>query len=230
MAEVAGKVAWVVGGSGLTGSLLLRSLLATPVYARVLAISRRPLPFEHPRLANRILRFEQLETELRGQRCDDAFCCLGTTRRAAGSSAGYHEVDHDLTLRFARCAQQAGARQLLVVSSISADARSRNPYLRTKGETETALERLQFPALHIMQPGLLLGARREIRYGEQAAALLFAIINPLLLGRWQDWRAIAAADVAAAMCAAALQGRLGVHRHRYGSMRRLLPSRSTGRM
>src|SRR6185369_10046621 len=40
---------------------------------------------------------------------------------------------------------------------------SRNFYLRVKGETELALIALRFRSLHLMQPSLLLGARREWR-------------------------------------------------------------------
>ena len=77
----------------------------------MLAVSRRPLGREHPRLANRILPFEQLESQLTGATCHDAFCCLGTTLRQAGSEAAFRAVDHDQVLRFARTARQAGAER-----------------------------------------------------------------------------------------------------------------------
>jgi hypothetical protein len=65
-------------------------LLAAPEYARVQAISRRPLPLEHARLANRVLRFDApLEGQLKNLAVQDAFCCLGTTLRAAGSQAAF---------------------------------------------------------------------------------------------------------------------------------------------
>ena len=60
------KIALLAGASGLVGSLLLDELLATPEYSRVYALSRRPLHREHPRLANRVVRFEQLAVELKG--------------------------------------------------------------------------------------------------------------------------------------------------------------------
>jgi uncharacterized protein YbjT (DUF2867 family) len=58
MAESPGRTALVAGGSGLVGGQLLPLLLQSPQYTRVHALSRRPLPFDHPRLANRVVRFE----------------------------------------------------------------------------------------------------------------------------------------------------------------------------
>lgn len=215
MPEQNAKVALVAGGSGLVGSRLLRVLASEPDYGRVLAISRRPLSFDHPRIANRVTRFDTLEQDLRAIRCDDAYCCLGSTRRAAGSEAAFRAVDHDLVLAFARLARAAGAQRFIVVSSVGADPASRNFYLRVKGETEDALAALQFPALHIMQPSLLLGSRREWRPAESAARLVMPLVNPLLVGRLAAWRAVDAGQVATAMLVAVRRGRRGVIR--YGS-------------
>ena len=89
----------VAGASGMVGAELVRELVASGDYRRVIALSRRPLPIESPRLVNRILRFENLESDLRGLACDDAYCCLGTTLRQAGSQQSFSAVDHDLERR-----------------------------------------------------------------------------------------------------------------------------------
>jgi uncharacterized protein YbjT (DUF2867 family) len=213
MSEQNAKVALVAGGSGLVGSRLLRVLASEPDYGRVLALSRRPLSFDHPRIANRVTRFDTLEQDLRAIRCDDAYCCLGSTRRAAGSDAAFRAVDHHLVLAFARLARTAGAQRFTVVSSVGADPAARNFYLRVKGETEDALAALQFPALHIMQPSLLLGSRREWRPAELAARLVMPLVNPLLFGRLAAWRAVDAGQVATAMLVAVRRGRHGVIRY-----------------
>jgi uncharacterized protein YbjT (DUF2867 family) len=227
MQEVTGRIAMIVGASGLVGSQLLRVLLANTAYTRVVAVSRRPLSVSHPRLANRVLRFENMEQDLQGSSCHDAFCCLGTTLRQAGSIAAFRAVDHDLVLRFARLVRQSGTRQFLGVSSIGANPQSKNQYLRTKGETEEALVALKFPSLHLMQPGLLLGERRERRVAELMGAVVMTLLNPLLLGNAQRWRAIPAHTVAEAMNAAAMAGRNGVQRYSFSALRRLAPPRST---
>ncbi|MFO1400917.1 MAG: NAD-dependent epimerase/dehydratase family protein [Steroidobacteraceae bacterium] len=213
MPETGGRIALVAGGGGLVGSRLLRVLGDAPEYGRVLALSRRPLSFEHPRVANRVTRFDALEQELRGLKCDDAYCCLGTTLRAAGSEAAFRAVDHDLVMAFARLALQAGAQRLVLVSSAGADPASRFLYLRVKGDTERDLEALRFPALDLMQPSLLRGARREFRLAEALAGLAAPLVNPLLVGRLARWRAVDAGELAQAMLAAMRRGLRGVRRY-----------------
>lgn len=221
------RIALVAGANGMVGLALVRVLVDSGDYTRVIALSRRPLSIESPRLVNRILRFASLEIEMKGLVCHDAYCCLGTTRREAGSQQAFGAVDHDLVLSFARGAQAAGAQTLVVVSSVGAERASRNFYLRIKGETEAALEALRFRALHLLQPGLLLGARKQRRLIETLARWTLPLFNPLLLGKYTRYRAIDARVVAAAMRAAARRGRAGVQRYTYASMQSLA---STGRL
>ena len=216
-----GLVALVAGASGMLGAELVRVLATSGDYRRVIAMTRRPLSFEAPRLVNRILRFDNLENDLRGLVCDDAYCCLGTTLRQAGSPQAFHAVDHDLVLRFARFAQSAGAKTLVVVSAVGAAPEAPNFYLKIKGDTELALEALQLRSLHLMQPSLLLGPRAQWRTAEALGRVFMPLVNPLLLGSYERWRAIQARTVAAAMHAAARSGRLGVHRHTWRSLQTL---------
>src|ERR1700693_4545466 len=191
MAESAGRIALVAGGSGLVGSKLLPLLLQSAQYTRVHALSRRPLPFDHPRLANRVVRFEaSLQAQLKGLQCQDAFCCLGTTIRDAGSQAAFRAIDLELVQEFARLALNCGAERLVVVSALGANPASKNFYLRVKGEMEKALEAQRFRSLDILQPSLLLGARRELRPLELGAQLAMWMVNPLLVGSCVRHRAI----------------------------------------
>jgi uncharacterized protein YbjT (DUF2867 family) len=222
MDEAGGRVALLAGGSGLVGGALLSLLLSAPEYARVHALSRRPLPLEHARLANRVVRFDApLEPQLKGLKCQDAFCCLGTTLRAAGSAAAFRAVDHNLVVAYARAARALGAERFVLVSSVGADPDARNLYLSVKGDAELAVEALRFNSLQILQPSLLLGMRRESRPLELIAQPLLLLLAPLMLGPWSRYRPISAAIVAAAMLAAARSGRKGVTRYTYSALRRL---------
>ena len=205
------RVALLAGGSGLVGNELLRLLLRTPDYSRIYAVSRRPLPFDSPRLANRIVPLEETRARLNGVHCDDAFCCIGSTRSSAGSAAEREKVDLDLVVSFARAAQGFGATRMIVITSAGANSQSRNPYLRVKGRLEEALRELRFSSLEIMQPGLLLGARAQPRLLELAGSVVMPLLNPLLFGPYAQWRAIGASNLAAAMLAAARSQRRGVY-------------------
>ncbi|HXI67229.1 MAG TPA: NAD(P)H-binding protein [Steroidobacteraceae bacterium] len=221
MAEGDGSVALMAGASGLTGGLTLDGLLAAPDISRVIAVTRRPLGREHPRLANRIVQFERLESQLKGSVADVALCCLGTTLRKAGSQPRFRAVDVDAVLTFARAAKAANARRFVVMSSVGADPRARNFYLRTKGDMEEELEGVGFESLDILQPSMLLAWRAEMRPLELVASALMPLIAPLLRGKYLPYRAIGARTVAAAMLGATRSGRRGVQRYTYEGIQAL---------
>jgi uncharacterized protein YbjT (DUF2867 family) len=216
------RTAWIAGANGLTGRALVEVLLGAPDHGRIVAITRRPLGRDHGRLANRIVPlFGELGARLASQRCDDAFCCLGTTIARAGSEAAFRAVDLDEVLRFATVARDAGAARLVVMSAVGADPASKNFYRRVKGEMEAAISQLKIPAIDILQPGLLLGgSRAEARPAEAVARLAMPLLNPLLRGSLADYRGIAAGTVAKAMLGIARSGRKGVTRYRYPALAR----------
>jgi uncharacterized protein YbjT (DUF2867 family) len=221
MAENEPKVALLAGASGLVGGYVLDSLLDAPDFARVFAISRRPLGREHPRLANRILQFDKLETQLKGTQCHVAFCCLGTTLKRAGSEKAFRQVDCDFVLSFARAARAAGAQRFVIVTSAGASTTSKHFYLRVKGEVEQALEGMGFPSLDILQPGPILGFRKELRPLELLTIAVMPLVNPFLSGARLSYRGIGARKLAAAVIGASRSGRRGVYRYTWQALQQL---------
>ena len=202
----------IAGATGLTGEHLLDRLLSEPTVARVLAPTRRPLA-THPHLENPVGELQTLLPQLSGQ-VDTAFCCLGSTIKQAGSQEAFRVVDHDLVLAFARRARELGARHLVVISALGANANSSVFYNRVKGETEEALKAMDWPQLTIARPSLLLGTRHEFRLGERLAA-------PLL--RWLPgkYRGIEACALARALWRLALEEEDGVRVIESSDLRRL---------
>lgn len=225
MAETATRVALLAGASGLVGGYLLDALLESGDFNRVFAVTRRPLGREHPRLANRIVQFDKLESQLRGQTCDVAFCCLGTPLDESGSERALRQVDLDYVLAFARAARAAQAQRFVVVTCAGADPGSRHLRLRVKGEAERELEALSFPSLDLIQPGPLLGWRKQAEVRQLAATLLMPLVNPFLTGARLPHRGIPARTVAAAMLGAARSGRRGVYRYTYAGLNALALSK-----
>jgi uncharacterized protein YbjT (DUF2867 family) len=203
-------VALLAGASGLTGAALLRLLLRSQDFTRVLALSRRPLPVEHPRLANRILRFEELERSLKAQRCTDAFCALGAAGGPRASEEQLRAVDLQLVVAFAQAALAAGATRLVVISATGADRRSAQPFQRVKGEMEAALRALSFPCLEVLQPGVVYGPRRNEALVTTLRHGLLAVASPLLRRSNLSLAAISSEELAAAMIGVARSERRGV--------------------
>ena len=215
------KIALVAGASGMVGGYLLQALSEAPEYSRVFALTRRPLGREAPKVANRIVIFERMAEQLKGMSAHEAFCCIGTTRGAAGSDEAFREADVDAVLLFAQAARAAGVNRFVVVSSVGANATSKKLYLRTKGEMEEAVAMVGFASLDILQPSLLLGARKETRPLELVGRALAPLINPMLTGSRESLRAIPAETVARGMIGAARRGGRGVYRYTYAAIRQL---------
>src|SRR5882724_10182847 len=164
--------ALLLGGSGLVGGFCLRAFLEYPARGRIVSLGRRELTVPaHPKLAQKIVSFENLSIEDFAN-IDDLFCALGTTIGKAGSQAAFRQVDFEYPLAAAKLALQAGTKRFVLVSSVGADARSKNFYLRTKGELEQAVSALGFQSVHIFRPSLLLGKREEFRVGERVATVI----------------------------------------------------------
>ena len=195
------KRALILGASGLIGGQLLPLLLQREDYHRVIVISRRALPVTHARLDNPVTDFAALAEIMEQHPAEDIYCCLGTTRKQAGSRRRFEQVDFDYPLLAARTGRHLAAQHFLLVSSIGANTASPSFYLRTKGKVERAISALNYPHLSIFRPSLLSGRRQQTRIGETIAEKCLAALGPLA----GPHRPIAAGTVARAMAAATQQ-------------------------
>lgn len=186
----------ITGATGLVGGHLLRMLLNEPRIHSIAAPTRRPLA-DMPGVYN---PHDPQLTDALAQVTDPVdivFCCLGSTRREAGSKEAFVHADYTLVVDTALTGRRLGAQHMLVVSSMGANARSPFFYNRVKGEMEEALIAQDWPRLTIARPSMLLGDRAKHRMNET----LFAPLFRLLPG---NWKSIEARDVARAMLAEAL--------------------------
>ncbi|MBX5493923.1 MAG: NAD(P)H-binding protein [Bryobacteraceae bacterium] len=213
------KTALIAGATGLVGGMVLARLLESPDYAKVVALVRRPIPVNHPHVEQRIGDLEHLPEF--DESIDDVFCALGSTIKKAGSRQAFRKVDFDLVMNVAMRGICGGASQFLVVTSVGADIRSPNFYLRTKGEVEEALQRLPYRSIHIFRPSFLIGPRPERRIGEIIAGSLAVPLQALLVGALRKYRPVSAAAVANAMVAAARRASPGAHVYEYDQIHSL---------
>jgi uncharacterized protein YbjT (DUF2867 family) len=186
--------ALLAGATGLIGRELAAQWQGP---GRLHLFVRRPVAHLAPHQTQHVVDFTELPPLPTAQ---EAYCCLGTTIKAAGSQAAFRAVDFDAVLAFARAARAAGVKRFGVVSALGADAGSRNFYNRVKGEMEAALAGVGFPLLVIARPSLLVGDRAALgqpaRGGE---ALAIALTRPVAGLIPKAWRPIEAARVARAL-------------------------------
>jgi len=201
------KTALVIGATGLVGSQLLIQLLADARVGQVIAFGRRKTGTVHPKLEERIVDFEAVESWSPAVKGDVAFSSLGTTLKQAGGQAAQRKVDHDYQLAFARAAAGNGVPCYVLVSSASANRESRVFYSRLKGELDAEVQQLGFERVRIMRPSLLGGERKEARTGEKLGSVLLRGLNAVGVAR--KYREISGAVVARAMINAAFDPEKG---------------------
>jgi uncharacterized protein YbjT (DUF2867 family) len=204
------RVALLAGATGLVGRELLSLLLRSPQYSRVHALVRRSVSGieSHAKLQWHTVSFNQLPVL---PKADDVYIALGTTIKVAGSQAAFQLIDLDYVVATARAAHASGARRLAVVSALGADPTSRVFYNRIKGEMESAVTHLDYAAVTIARPALLLGDRAALgQPGRTAEALALRLVGPLMGWVPRGVRPIAARDVAAALIDTTLAGHPGV--------------------
>lgn len=185
----------------------------------VVSLARRPSGLVHPRLTEWLPAQGDLLSGLRPEPVDAVICCLGTTiRNVGGDQVKFIHVDKDLVLGLGRWAKEQGVPVCCVVSAIGADAHSRVFYNRVKGEMEEGLKALGLPALHIFQPSILTGPRKEKRLGERIGIAVATVVAPLLPDRYKPMPHDA---LAKALLTAACSKEGGAHVHQYSAIRRL---------
>lgn len=205
------KTAIIIGSTGLTGSHLLRKLLSSNIYDKVISFVRKGSKISHPKLVQHVVDFDKPESYQDLLEGNDMFCCLGTTIKKAGSQEAFEKVDLLYPLQFAKAAAIKGVRQFSIISSIGANPQSSNFYLRTKGKCEESLRTLSFQSVSIFRPSLLLGNRKEVRMGEIFGKYIMKFFSIFLIGKLKKYRPIKAKEVTDAMFNIAQQNTIGFH-------------------
>lgn len=217
------RTATLIGATGLIGGHLYRLLQADGYFTTIRLLVRRPFPTNEPRTEVRLTDFSDTESLRLGLEGSTAiFCAVGTTqKKVAGDKTAYRKIDFDIPVAAARWAAAAGAKHFLLVSSVGADAKSSNFYLRLKGEVEDAVRASGVQSVSFFRPSMLLGKRMEHRPGERIGQVGSQILSGLMLGGLRKYRPIQAETVAAAMIAQSKKEVPGAEVLEYDALKRL---------
>jgi len=193
------KTAIILGGTGLTGSLLLNRLIADDSYGNIKLFSRKASGNTSPKIKELIGDVLQLELFKDEFTADEVFCCVGTTSSKTKDRTVYRAIDFGIPKAASKLARENNIATFLVMSSMGANAKSKIFYSRTKGEMEQAVLDQKIPKTYILRPSLIVGERNEKRFGESLGAILLKLANVFLVGKYKKYRAIKADCIAAAM-------------------------------
>lgn len=207
--------ALILGSNGLIGSELLAQLQEKEEYAKVYAISRKPMKLAHSKIINILADQNNIEDRLVDVDFDHLYICIGTTKKKTPDLEEYFSIDHDYPVSVAKIAKKRSCYSVAVVSSIGANENSSQFYLQTKGKLEQSLIGMSFEKLHIFRPSLLLGDRDEKRFGEDIGKIFMKIFGIFCIGPFKKYKAIPASKVSKSMIINSLRNDKGVFFHTY---------------
>jgi uncharacterized protein YbjT (DUF2867 family) len=193
------KTAILLGGTGLTGSLLLNRLIADDSYTCIKLFSRRGSGKSSPKIKEFIGDILQLENFKNDFTADEVFCCIGTTSAKTKDRTVYKAIDFGIPSAASRLAKENNIPTFLVISALGANAKSKIFYNRTKGEMEQAVLNQNIPYTYILRSPLIMGERDKKRRVESLGVFMMKLINTLLVGRLKKYRGMEADLIAASM-------------------------------
>ena len=208
-------IAVLIGGTGLTGSFLVRRLLADPAITRVVSVSRKSLNPVNGKLTEVLVSdLAELASIASKTSRRDLFLLSRYDYRSAGSKENFEKVDHAAIVAFAKIAKAHDARSFTLVSAMGANANSMFFYNRVKGRTENDVRALGLRSLIIFRPALLVGPRHEFRLAERIAAKTLVPLSRLLPARIRKGLITEAERLAMRMLDRGKSGVWGSSRHR----------------
>jgi len=194
--------ATVFGATGLIGNTIIELLILDTRFTQIKAAVRKKGLFQHSKVVEVEINYNNLQEYSETLKADIFFSCLGTTIKNAGTQQAQLIVDRDYPIEIARLANQLSVSKIITVSSVGADEKSSNFYLRTKGEMENGVIKQMSERAIFVRPSILVGNRKENRIGEKIGIVLMKLIGPLFFGSLTSYKAISAITIANAMIAA----------------------------
>lgn len=191
------KQVLLLGATGLVGSNVLRELIASDLVGNVTVLVRKPLAISSSKLIQVVTDFSDWSALDALTSVDVLFCCIGTTRKKTPDLIQYKAIDCGITMEVARRAKQLGCKQIHLISSVGANAKSSNFYLKIKGEIEEGIQTLGFDTCLIYRPSMLIGARNESRPAEKIGQILTPVFDFFTFGG--NYHSIRATNLAQCM-------------------------------
>lgn len=170
------------GSTGLIGGLLLKFLVNDSDFKKIKVVSRKSLSLNHEKITNKIIDFSNYKSLSKSVKNSKiVFAAIGTTKsKVKGNKAEYRKIDFDILCNIAKACKENNVQSFLFVSSSGANINSNNFYLKLKGEIEKSILSLNLLSTSIFRPSLLLGKRKEKRFGEKIAQIIMPCFSFLM--------------------------------------------------
>ena len=185
------KEVTLFGSTGLIGTLLLDILIKDNDYHKINVVTRKPISLNHKKIKIHIIDFSDSKSYSQTLRNSQiVFASIGTTQsKVKGNKESYRKIDFDIIYDIAKACKKNNVENFSFVSSSGANIKSNNFYLNLKGEIENSILNLNLSSTSVFRPSLLLGKRKEKRYGEKIAQLIMPFLSFLMPSKYKPIKA-----------------------------------------
>ena len=175
----------ITGATGMVGEGVLFQCLESREVDKVLSVSRKRYPLDHPKLEHCIIpdffQLEAFSNQLSGY--DACFFCAGITSLGK-DEADYTRITYDTTLHFARKLLALNSYMTFIyVSGAGTDSSEKGKLMwaRVKGKTENDLMRLPFKRVYNFRPGIMkdMKGQKNVRPIFKIMLVIYPIVKAL---------------------------------------------------
>ncbi|MDP5254069.1 MULTISPECIES: NAD(P)H-binding protein [unclassified Vibrio] len=182
-----------LGATGAVGSVAFDRILRFSEVIDVLSLGRRAIDVKKSiaKVKSRVIDIHDVNTYsalINGY--TTAICTLGVGEPSKLSKTEFVKIDRSAVLAFAKVCKSKGVKHFQLLSSVGVNKKSRNFYLRTKGELIDKLIQLDFERLSIFQPSMILTPQNRYGLTQALTLMVWPKLDFLLRGELRQYRGI----------------------------------------
>lgn len=199
-----GKIALVLGGTGLVGSHVVNLLNNNTNFDQIIVLSRRNAFENLANVKTIVTDFKNLDFLVELPKIDSIFSCLGTTKQLTPNKQAYLDIELGIPQRVIDELTKFDniPNKIHVVSAVGASPNSKNFYMKMKGDLQIMIQSTAIKHKYFYQPAVILGEReRAERWWEKATVKISKGIDKILSGSSLKYHTIEAKQIAQAMVA-----------------------------
>eukprot|EP00164_Ancoracysta_twista_P013668 GFYU01021904.1.p2 GENE.GFYU01021904.1~~GFYU01021904.1.p2 ORF type:complete len:260 (-),score=70.28 GFYU01021904.1:43-780(-) len=185
----------VIGGTGSVGKSLVKSLIGSSNWERVVLIGRRKVDAydNEPKVTQHVVDMDNIDSEavehLKG--VDACFITLGVGAPAKSSVEELERIDVIVPTKFATAAKTAGVRHMNILTAVNADVTQKkngstnatsSTYCHFKGQVEENIAEKKFESMVGVRPSTLIGSTNT----PGIAAVMAKCLRFAIPAKWKD--------------------------------------------
>ena len=151
-------------------------------FKNINVISRREIKLKSKKSKLKLIDFSNYDDYLSViENSDIVLAAIGTTQSKVNfNKKKYGDIALGIVSKIAKACKEKKVKHFSFVSSAGADIKNKSFYLKLKGQIEQEVKSYKLNSSSVYRPSLLLGKRKESRYGEQLAQFIIPLISFLM--------------------------------------------------